>query len=128
MAKKAIATKKAQRVAKAKPKTVIKGSDKVKYMGKAYAEALEAVPMITAEEAVAMGWTGAGLRAMSNSLERIARDKTNGAAELEYQRNERSSKPVKTTVNDLSNYNARINFGNARKFRTLAKMVDMLNG
>ena len=126
---KAAKTRKAQRVAKAKPKAVLrKGADKVQHINKVHAEAIESVPIITAEQAVSMGWTGQQLRSIANSLERIAKDRTNGATEISFRKSIFKTNPVKTTVHDLTNYNMRINFQRAREFRTLAKMVDMLNG
>lgn len=92
---------------------------------KVQATTIETIAVISAAEAISMGWSPSDLRGIANSLERIAKDKTNGAMEIEYTKN-RSGHTAKTTVGDLTNYNARINFQRAREFRTLAKMVEMV--
>lgn len=86
-------------------------------------EILAEVNIISASEAKEMGYTPGQLRVIANSLERIA--KGNGQVNLTYTKN-KFGDTVDTTLYEVNNFDRQKNFVVAREFRTLAKMLEML--
>ena len=85
----------------------------------------ESVPVITLEQAIADGWTGMSLRAVANSLERIARSGRGGgdAGKTEFEWSDYRGN-TRTTLLELQNFDYRTNMTRARELRSIAKALD----
>lgn len=78
--------------------------------------------MISAAQAILMGWTPGQLRVLANSLERIAKREEEDI--ITYQMNRRGD--LAETSFQTTNFNPGLNRQNAYRFRNLASEVERL--
>lgn len=81
-------------------------------------------PVISAAEAIAMGWTPGQLRTIANSLDRISRIAY--PPQIEYVCNLRGDVAVSNIRERVINHNPVVNQVNAQRFRFLANQVERL--